>query len=114
MCLQFEDCVNTVQALYPEYDSIWLFDHSCGHDRGRQGRLAVGNMGVNWGGTQNKVRDTKIKDVTGYLGPSSPKLQVGDVQKMVFIEDDDGPLYMSPINRELHRYDEVKGTKVKK
>ncbi len=33
---------------------------------------------------------------------------------MVFTEDDDGPFYMSPINRELHRYDEITGTKVKK
>jgi hypothetical protein len=69
---------------------------------------------VNWGGKQNKVRDTEIKDAAGYLGPYSPKLKVGDVQKMVFTDDDDGPFYMSPINCELHRYDEVKGTKVKK
>jgi hypothetical protein len=67
MCLQFDDCVDTVQALYPEYDSIWLFDHSCGHDHGRQDGLSVGNMSVNWGGKQNKVRDTKIKDAAGYL-----------------------------------------------
>jgi hypothetical protein len=71
-------------------------------------------MSVNWGGKQDKVRDTEIKDVAGYLGPYSPKLQVGDVQKMVFTENDEGSFYMSPINRELHRYDEIKGTKVKK
>jgi hypothetical protein len=33
MALQFEDCVDVIQALYPQYDSLWMFDHSCGHDR---------------------------------------------------------------------------------
>ena len=113
-CLQFEDCVNTIQALYPEYDTVWLFNHSCGHGHGREDGLSVGNMRVNWRGKQNRVRNTKIKEVAGYLGPHSPKLQVGSIQKMVFHEDDDGPYYLTPINRELHRYDEVKGRKVKK
>jgi hypothetical protein len=27
MCLQLEDCVNIIQALYSEDDTIWLFDH---------------------------------------------------------------------------------------
>ena len=114
MCLQFEDCVDTIQALYPDYDSVWIFDHSCGHDRGREDGLPVGNMKLNWGGKQSRVRDTEIKEKVGYLGPHSPLLKVGDIQKMCFEEGDDGPYYMSPINRELHRYDEVKGKKVKK
>ena len=114
MCLQFEDCVDTIQALYPDYDSVWIFDHSCGHDRGREDGLSVGNMKINWGGKQSRVRDTEIKEEVGYLGPHSPLLTVGDIQKMCFKEGDDGPYYMSPINRELHRYDEVKGKKVKK
>ncbi len=114
MCLQYKDCVDTIQALYPEYDSVWIFDHSCGHDRGREDGLTVGNMRVNWGGKQSRVRDTLIQDEAGYLGPHSPKLQVGDIQKMVFEEGDDGPYYMNPINRQLHRYDQVKGKKIKK
>jgi hypothetical protein len=32
---------------------------------------------------------------------------------MIFQEEDDGPYYMSPINHDLHRYDQVKGKKVK-
>jgi len=50
MCLQFEDRVDTIQALYPEYDSVWIFAHSCGYDRGREDGLSVGNMKVNGGG----------------------------------------------------------------
>ncbi len=33
--LQLEDYIDFMHALYSEYDTIWLFDHSCGHDRGR-------------------------------------------------------------------------------
>ena len=33
MIIQFEDCINVVKTLYPEFDFMFLFDHSCGHDR---------------------------------------------------------------------------------
>jgi hypothetical protein len=93
MALQFEDCVDCVQALFPHYDSVWMFDHSCGHDRGREDGLLVGNMQTLWGGKQNKVRSSDIKEEKGYLGPHSPVLQVGDIQHMVFQETDVGPFY---------------------
>ncbi len=79
MFLQLEDCVNIIQALYPEDDTIWLFDHSCGHDHGREDGLFVGNMRVIWGGKQNRVKDTEIKEVVGYVSPHSPTLQVGRI-----------------------------------
>jgi len=75
--------------------------------------LSVGNMRVNWGRKQSRVRDTLIKEEAGCLGPHSPKLQVGDIQKMVFQEGDTGHYYMTPINQQLHCYDEVKGKKIK-
>jgi hypothetical protein len=34
MVLQFEDCIDVIQALYPQFGSLWIFDHSCSHDRG--------------------------------------------------------------------------------
>jgi hypothetical protein len=46
-------------------------------------------MKVNFGGKQSKVCDTKIEDEAGYLGPHSPNLKVGDVQKKVFQEEDE-------------------------
>jgi hypothetical protein len=113
MALQFEDCVDCVQALYPNYDSVWMFDHSCGHDRGREDGLVVGNMSTLWGGKQGRIRATEIKEVYGYLGPHSPVLKVGDIQQMIFQENDDGPFYLSPILRDLRRYDEIRGTKSK-
>jgi hypothetical protein len=39
MCLQLKDCIDAIQALYPEFDTVRYFDHSCGHDRGRGDRL---------------------------------------------------------------------------
>jgi hypothetical protein len=56
--MQFENCVDTTQALFPEYDSVWVFDHSCSHDCGRKDGLSVGFKKVNWGGEQSKMRDT--------------------------------------------------------
>jgi hypothetical protein len=59
------------------------------------------------------VRSSKIKEEKGYLGPHSPVLQVGDIQHMVFKETDAGPFYLSSVIRNIRRYDEIKGTKVK-
>jgi hypothetical protein len=111
MALQFEDCVDAIQALYPQYDSLLMFDHSCGHDHGREDGLNVANMSVMWGGKQSKDRVIEIKDETGFLGPHSPKLKVGDMQHMQFQEEDEGPYYMDPIQRQLRKYDEIKGMK---
>ncbi len=86
----------------------------CGHDRGREDGLLVGNMRMNWGGKQSIVSNTEIKEEVRYLGPHSPVLKVGDVQKMTFQEDDDGPYCMAPILHQLHCYDEIKWTKIKK
>jgi len=61
MCLQFKDCIDAIQALYTELDTVWYFDHRCGHDHGRGVGLSVGNMSVNWGGKQSRVRGTEIK-----------------------------------------------------
>ena len=113
MCLQFEHCIDTIQALYPDYHTIWIFDHSCVHDHGRDDGLSGGNMRVNWGEKQSRVSDALIKEEAGYLGPHSPKLHIGDIQKMVFQEGVTGPSYMTPINQQLHCYDEVKGKKIK-
>jgi hypothetical protein len=113
MALQFEDCIDAIQALYPQYDSLWMFDHRCGHDHGRKDGLNVANMSVMWGGTQSKVRVTEIKIESGFLGPHSPKLKNGDMQHMQFKEEDEGPYYMDPIQRQLRKYDEIKGMKSK-
>ncbi len=58
MALQFDECIDCIQALHPEFDTVWIFNHSSGHDRGRADGLLVGTMRTNWGGKQNRVRVT--------------------------------------------------------
>jgi hypothetical protein len=41
MILQLEDCADVVATLYPQYQFLFLFDHSCGHDRGHDDALNV-------------------------------------------------------------------------
>ncbi len=80
MSLQFEDGIDMIQAIHPEFDSIWMCDHSCGHDHWWEDGLNVTNMQVMWGGKQSKVRFTEIKEEACFLGPHSPQLKVGDIQ----------------------------------
>ncbi len=62
MVLQLEDdCVNVLNVKYPQYDFLFLFDHSCGHDRQREDVLNVEKMSSSYGGqAQRKMRETKI------------------------------------------------------
>ncbi len=94
MALQFKDCVDVIQALFPGYNSVWTFDHSCGHDQGHPDGLVVGNMQTLWGGKQSHIRDSITECKEGFLGPYSPKLHPGDTQTMFFSEDDEGPFYL--------------------
>jgi len=43
MVLQLEDCVDVLKYLYPQYDFLLLFDHSCSHDKQREDGLNVEN-----------------------------------------------------------------------
>ena len=66
MGLHFEDIlVECLQVLYPEYDFVFLFDHSQGHARKRNGALSVVNRSRNCGGAQPVMRDTLIAKEDG-------------------------------------------------
>ena len=107
MVLQLEDCVDVVKTLYPQYDFLFLFDHSCGHDRMPDDALRVEGMNKGYGGEQNKMKDSMIKSAHGYLGPHDHdrKLKVGNVQSMVFRPSDDGPYWMTPEEQQQTRKD---------
>ena len=47
MSVQFEDCVDCIKVLYPQYDFIFLFDHSCGYDRQCPDGLSANQMKKN-------------------------------------------------------------------
>jgi len=80
-------------------------DQSSGHGRMREGALNANNMSVRYGGCQEKLRDTKIRDVGTY--PRT--LEIGDVQSMVFLVDDDGPFYLSAAEKCRYKFDRLTG-----
>jgi hypothetical protein len=115
MVLQLEDCVDCLKVLLPEYDYLFLFDHSCGHNRQRENGLNVERMLKSYGGKQAILRDTLIKQEKGYLGTHLRTLRPGDIQKMAIQDSDDSPFWMTPIEREQRRFDIIlPGTKVRR
>ena len=110
MTLQFEDCVDCVKVLYPQYDFLFLFDHSCRHDRQRPDGLSANRMNKKNGGNVPKMRDTTILN-DDFLGPfeHDAKLRVGQTQTMVFKEGDQGPFWMDESERLALKYDQATG-----
>jgi hypothetical protein len=91
MILQLEDCVDIVKILLPQYDYLFVFDHSCGHDKYRPIGLNAENMLSGYGGKQAKSRDTMI-DQEGYLEPYPHTLNIGDIQSFIFKPGDSGQI----------------------
>ena len=75
MMLQFEDCVDVVSVLFPEFEFVFLFDHSSGHDRQRPDGLSITKISKFFGGGQPKMRPSKILD--GDLGTFEAKNSSG-------------------------------------
>jgi hypothetical protein len=115
MALQLEDCADVLKALYPEYDYLFLFNHSSGHDKQRPDGLCASRMTKGFGGAQPKMRPSVIVSAD-YLGPYDHpmKLIVGSEQLMVFRDSDRGPFWMSDAEREKRKCDKALGTKNKK
>jgi hypothetical protein len=67
MVLQFKDCVAVVKVLYTEYGYMFIFYHSCGHDRKRPDGLCVNSMRKGFGGKQTVMSDSKM-ELEEYLG----------------------------------------------
>ena len=53
MSLQLEDVVDCIQVLYPDFDIVFLFDHSQGHARKQNGALNSLHMSKTFGGAQS-------------------------------------------------------------
>jgi hypothetical protein len=96
------DCLVT---LLPDFDHLLLFDYSSGHSKKRVNGLDANGMAKYYGGNQSTLRDAPIYQEEGILGPFQRKLAVGDVQKMVFQDTDDGPFWLSPADRVAKRMD---------
>ena len=95
---------------YSHFDFVFLFDHSCGHDRQRPDGLSVTKTNVFFGKGQPKMRESTIEAEQNYLGPFERTLNVGDKQSMIFNDGDVGPFYMTEAERANRREDRFTGT----
>jgi hypothetical protein len=67
MSLQFEDVVDCLRVLYPNFDFVFMFDHSQGHARKREQALSAQQMSKSYhGGAQPRMRDTTILAEEGF------------------------------------------------
>ena len=86
---QFEECKQELHN-----------DHSSGHNKNRPDGLNENLMNKFYGGNKAKMRSTKIENKS-YLGNfvHPNKLKVGEVQSMIFMDNDIGPFYLLPQER---------------
>ena len=101
-----EDVIDMFKALFPEFDILILLDHSNGHDKLLSDGLNPAAVNKGYGGSQPHMKASTIKNET-YLGPYKYEdtLSVGDVQSIVYSENDVGPFDMTPEDREAKRND---------
>jgi hypothetical protein len=81
MVLQLEECTGVIKALYPEYDYLFLFDHSCCRDKQQPYGLNAENMSKLYGDKQSYLHNSTIRQEQGYLGNYPCILRPGDIQK---------------------------------
>ena len=107
MVIQFEDVVDVLKALFHEqYHFIFFFDHSSGHDKTRPNGLTSSRMNKFFGGSQNIMRNSEIKN-SSFLGEFHHDncLKIGDVQSMQYAESDSGPFYLDDAKKQELKYD---------
>ena len=56
MSIQFEDCIDYMKVFYPNYDCMFLFDHSCGHNKKCPYSLTVNGVSKGFCGSQVKMK----------------------------------------------------------
>ena len=65
MVLQLEDVCDTPFALYgDQFEYVFFFDHSSGHDKLRPDGLSENEMNKGYGGNEAKMRERKIENET--------------------------------------------------
>ena len=108
MAIQFEDCVDCLKVMYPQFDFVFLFDHSQGqHAKKLPNGLDAYSMNRGFEGAQPKMRESRIKAEDGYLGNNECTVSVGEIQSFVFQPGDTGPFWMTVEERELNRHDRL-------
>ena len=117
MALQLEDLVDCLKVLFPDFDFVFLFDHSSNHGKKQQDGLNEKGMNIDWGGAVAKMHDTVVESVGPFTHPHC--LQPGSTQCMIYTEEDRGPFSykQSPLTdeqRETMKYDRVNPDETKK
>ena len=107
MVLQFEDVVDCLKVMHPQFHFVFLFDHSSGHAKQRPDGLNATRMNKSFGGKSPAMHATVIKRESGFLGSYPRTLQPGQTQCLSFSETDVGPFWMTPDERILNRLDQV-------
>ncbi|KAI2490938.1 hypothetical protein MHU86_23626 [Fragilaria crotonensis] len=103
MAIQLEDVVDCLKIFRPQFDFVFMFDHSQGHARKKDGALDADSMSRSFGGKQPKMHSSVI--TSNCLGPFDSILQVGDQQSMVFEADDQGPWWLATAEQARRKYD---------
>ena len=107
MAIQFEDCVDCLKVIFPQFDFAFLFDHSQGHAKKLANGLDAYSMNRGFGGVQPRMRESIIKAEDGYLDMNECSINVGDTQSFVFRPGDAGPFWMNIQEQELNRQDRI-------
>ena len=99
MVLQFEDAVDVLKIVHPEFEYVFQFDHSSGHAKQRPDGLNQHRMNRAFGGKTPLMPNTLIIEEEGFLGQFPRTLEPEDFQSLVFSEVDTGPFWMSDSER---------------
>jgi hypothetical protein len=115
MVIQLEDCVDSLQTLFPQFDILFLFDHFNRHDRLQPDGLNLRKIRKNFGGKQPKMYNSVLTlDCCGKCHNGNSPLQEGSTQSMCFLPTDSGPFYLTPTEKISRKEDQRKeGTRTR-
>ena len=95
MVLQLEDCIDILKFTHPDFDFLFMFDHSNGRDHLCPNGLNINKINLKFGGCQPIMQSSKL--TISKFDPfhnSTYALQPGMVQEMQFTPTHEGPCYM--------------------
>ena len=114
MAVQFEDLVDCLVNIFPDFDFAFLFDHSSGHARKQKDGLNEKNMNSEWGGVAPHMHKTVVPLVGRFA--HADRLAPGSKQRMVYTDQDKGPyahkgVPLTDEQRERMKFDRATGEK---
>jgi len=68
IAIQLDDCVDCLKILFPDYNFLFLFGHSQGHQQKCIGSLQAAHVSLQFGSSQPLMRDTEITEGCLVLG----------------------------------------------